>query len=179
MLMFYFLQRLKVSPPHFWIRVLLNVAIPSYQYPVIACKVLLTQLPHHHHLECTLHNMYIHKHGFVVPGEVVNVSIWEKILNSEPVEQYRLLDHSIPFQSGICTLVNNKKRMVEAIDKLENKIPRGIQKTAKLFFILFIIHIHSLYVPPYFKYQGNNAVPKDLNFTYIEFNGGLLDIGGY
>ncbi len=69
--------------------------------PLIAeCKV---------HLECTLYNMSIHKHGFVVLGEVVAVSIWDKILRSQPEEQYTLLDLTIPFQSGIYTLVNKTK----------------------------------------------------------------------
>ncbi len=61
------------------------------------------------HLECTLYNMYIHEHGFVVLGEVVAVSIWDKILHSGPEEQYELLDLTIPRQNGICTLVNKIK----------------------------------------------------------------------
>ena len=67
---------------------------------IFECKV---------HLECTLHNMYIHEHGFVVLGEVVAVSMWDKILRSGPEKRYALLDLTIPRQNGFSTLTNKIK----------------------------------------------------------------------
>jgi len=60
---------------------------------------------------------------------------------------------------------NVKGRMVEDVDKLEKEIPSIIKDRSKLYFLLFIIHIHSQEVPPYFKYKEHNRVASEYNFA--------------
>jgi flavin reductase (DIM6/NTAB) family NADH-FMN oxidoreductase RutF len=89
---------------------------------IFECKV---------HLECTLHNMYIHEHGFVVLGEVVSVSMWDKILHSESEEKYELLDLTIPCQGGFCTLSNKIKPIPgfsETLQIYKRKVEQNIKE---------------------------------------------------
>ncbi len=53
--------------------------------------------------------MNIHEYGFVVLGEVIAVSMWDKILHLKPEKRYALLDLTIPRQDGFCTLTNKIK----------------------------------------------------------------------
>ena len=58
------------------------------------------------HLECHLHSTKEVGSGFVIFGEIVAASIWEKILDVEPEKRYDLLDLIVFLEEGMFSRIN-------------------------------------------------------------------------
>ena len=64
---------------------------------VVECKA---------HLECQLHSTKEVGSGFVIFGEIVAASIWEKILRVDPKKGYELLDQIVFLEDNVFSRIN-------------------------------------------------------------------------
>ncbi|MFX0077546.1 MAG: hypothetical protein ACFE96_19040, partial [Candidatus Hermodarchaeota archaeon] len=66
---------------------------------------------------------------------------------------------------------DNKPRIVRDLDKLKNNLPVAIKKTAELYFLLYIVHFHTLKAPTWVKYgEHHNSVINGRNTSNTKFN---------
>lgn len=63
------------------------------------------------HLECRLHSTQEVGSGFVIFGEIVAASVWEKILAVEPEKRYGLLDQILFLEEGMLSRINKVSRV--------------------------------------------------------------------
>lgn len=58
------------------------------------------------HLECQLHSTKEVGNGFVIFGEIVAASIWDKIRHGTPKERYELLDQIVFLEDGVFSRID-------------------------------------------------------------------------